>query len=47
MDCLSGGGSGRRYQFAQRIKHLLELIACVAAERIVIEGQRFDLVFQL
>lgn len=38
---------GRRHQFAQRIEDLLELGSCVAAEGVVLHGQRIGLHFKL
>ena len=40
------GRLGRRHQLAQRVEHLLELVARVAAEGVVVLGQRLGLVFE-
>ena len=41
------GRIGRRHEFAQGVEDLSELVAGVAAEGVVVLGQRFGLVFQL
>ena len=41
------GQIGRRHQLAQRLEDLLEVIARVAAEGVVVHGQRLGLVFKL
>jgi hypothetical protein len=41
------GRIGRRHQFAQSIKNLLDLGPRVAAKRVVCQGQRVGLAFQL